>query len=232
MSAAASTRAFILAAGRGERMRPLTDHRPKPLLAVGGTPLIEIHLQRLHAAGFREVVVNLGWLGAMIRDALGDGSRFGLHIAYSEEGWPALETGGGIHRALPLLGEAPFVVVNGDVYCDVDLRALRERAATLPPELLAHLVMVANPPQHPGGDFVLSDDRLAEGDAGRLTYSGLCIMRPALFEGCSAGAFSHVPLLRAAMRQGRVGGELHRGLWSDVGTVERLEALNRQLQHS
>ncbi len=232
MSGEPAIKAFILAAGRGERMRPLTDQTPKPLIAVGGTPLIEFHLRRLQAAGFREVVINLGWLGAKIREALGDGERFGLQIRYSDEGWPALETGGGIHNALPLLGDAPFVVVNGDVYCDVDLQALRLRAETLPTKLLAHLVMVDNPPQHPNGDFVLNDGQLSEGVGSRLTYSGICIMRPALFKDCNPGAFSHVPLLRAAMRDGRVGGELHRGLWSDVGTVDRLDALNQQLQHS
>lgn len=221
--------AFILAAGRGERMRPLTDHTPKPLLKVGGTPLIEIHLRRLQAAGFRRVVINLGWLGAQLREALGDGSRFGLRIDYSDEGWPALETGGGIFNALPLLGAAPFVVVNGDVWCDVDFGALRSRAENLPEALLAHIVMVPNPPQHPNGDFVLADGLLNDGPGERLTYSGICVMRPALFDGCSPGAFSHVPLWRAAMRQAQVGGELHRGLWSDVGTVERLDALNRRL---
>lgn len=225
-----SATAFILAAGRGERMRPLTDQTPKPLLKAGGTPLIEVHLRRLREAGFRRAVINLGWLGAQLRDTLGDGTRFGLRIDYSDEGWPALGTGGGIHNALHLLGTAPFVVVNGDVWCDLDFRALHDKAAALSPELLAHIVMVPNPPQHPGGDFVLADGLLNDGPGERLTYSGICIMRPELFRDCSPGDFSHVPLWRAAMRSGRVSGELHRGQWSDVGTVDRLEALNRQLQ--
>ncbi len=224
-------RAFILAAGRGERMRPLTNQTPKPLLKVGGMPLIETHLQRLHTAGFRTIVINLGWLGEQLRTALGDGTRFGVSIEYSDEGWPALETGGGVHHALPLLGDAPFVVVNGDVYCDVDLRALRERAASLPADVLAHLVMVPNPAQHPKGDFVFSGSQLRDEAGERYTFSGISIQRPALFKDCAPGAFSVVPLWRQAMKTGQVTGELHRGLWSDVGTVERLEALNQSLKH-
>ncbi len=229
MSDASGTRAFILAAGRGERMRPLTDQSPKPLLKVGGTPLIEIHLQRLQAAGFRRIVINLGWLGEQLRAALGDGARFGVSIEYSDEGWPALETGGGVHHALPLLGDAPFVVVNGDVYCDVDLRALRERAASLPDHVLAHLVMVPNPVQHPKGDFIFSGSELRDEAGERYTFSGISIQRPALFKDCVPGPFSVVPLWRQAMKTGQVTGELHRGLWSDVGTVERLDALNKAL---
>lgn len=218
--------AFILAAGRGERMRPLTDHTPKPLIDVRGRPLIEHHLDGLRRAGIERVVVNLGWLGERLRAHLGDGARYGLRIDYSDEGWPALETGGGIHRALPLLGAAPFVVVNGDVYCDYPLQRLVERAQTLPPTELAHLVLVPNPAHHPDGDFALDGARVRETGEPRHTFSGLSVLRPALFDGCQAGAFALAPLLRAAMRADRVGGELYAGRWSDVGTVERRDALD------
>jgi len=220
------TRAFILAAGRGERMRPLTDRIPKPLIAVRGRPLVEHHLAALAAAGVREVVINLGWLGERLRAALDDGSRYGLHIAWSEEGWPALETGGGIQRALPLLGEAPFVVVNGDVYTDFALADLVRRAEALAASDLAHLVLVPNPGHHPRGDFALDAGRVTEPAPPRYTFSGLSVLRPELFAGCRAGAFGLAPLLRAAAREGRVGGELHAGLWSDVGTPERLALLD------
>jgi len=219
------TQAFILAAGRGERMRPLTDHTPKPLLLVRGRPLIEHHLAALVAAGVREAVINLGWLGGRIREHLGDGARYGLQLAYSDEGWPALETGGGIHRALPLLDDAPFVVVNGDVYSDYPLAALVARAQALPAQDLAHLVLVPNPAHHPRGDFALADGRLVEPAPPQYTFSGLSVLRPALFAGCQPGAFGLAPLLRAAAQRGQVGAELHRGLWSDVGTPERLAAL-------
>ena len=156
-------KAFVLAAGRGERMRPLTDQTPKPLLPVAGKPLIEWHLEKLAAAGVREAVINLGWLGAQIPQALGDGERFGLSLRYSDEGWPALETGGGIFRALPLLGSEPFLLVNGDVWTDVDLSALVRRG--LRDEELAHLLLVANPLQHPKGDFALrADGRVEDGE--------------------------------------------------------------------
>ena len=215
-------KAFILAAGRGARMRPLTDQTPKPLLPVRGRPLIEWHLQKLAAAGVREVVINLGWLGEKIEAHLGDGSRFGLKLAYSPEGWPALETGGGIHHALPLLGDAPFLLVNGDVFTDLDFASLVARG--LPADALAHLVLVPNPVQHPRGDFALIEGRVVDAEP-RLTYSGIALMHPLLFAGCTAGAFSHVPLLRQAMLAGRVSGARHAGLWSDVGTPERLAAL-------
>jgi MurNAc alpha-1-phosphate uridylyltransferase len=223
------TAAFILAAGRGERMRPLTDRRPKPLLDVGGHALIEHHLLRLRTAGIRRVVINLGWLGAQIREHLGDGSAYGVQIAYSDEGWPALDTGGGIHRALPLLGAGPFVLVNGDVWCDLPLAGLRERAERLPAGDLAHLVLAPNPPQHPHGDFVLEGDRVRESGAARLTYSGQAVLRPELFAACEPGCFSLIPLLRAAMQRGAVGGERYDGQWLDIGTPERLAALAAQL---
>jgi MurNAc alpha-1-phosphate uridylyltransferase len=224
-------RAFILAAGRGERMRPLTDSTPKPLLAAGGRPLVEYHLASLTAAGVREVVVNLGWLGERLRAHLGDGTRYGVSIAYSEEGWPALETGGGIHRALPLLGDSPFVVVNGDVHTDFPLASLVARAARWPAADLAHLVLVSNPQHHPAGDFALdAGGRIVEPAPPQHTFSGLSVLHPRLFDGCVAGAFGLAPLLRRAAAQGRVTGELHGGRWSDVGTPERLAALDAALR--
>ena len=219
------TKAFILAAGRGERMRPLTDHTPKPLLEVRGKPLIAHHLDALAAAGVREVVINLGWLGAKIREHFGDGSAYGLHIRWSDEGWPALETGGGILKALPLLGPGPFLLMNGDVFTDMPLSRLVARAQAMPAGDLAHLVVVPNPPQHPKGDFAVVDGRLVEPAPPQYTFSGLYVLRPELFAGCEPGHFGVVPLLRAAGRCGQVSAELHEGLWSDVGTPERLAAL-------
>lgn len=223
------TAAFILAAGRGERMRPFTDRTPKPLLDIGGRALIEHHLLRLRTAGIERVVINLGWLGAQIRERLGDGGAYGVQIAYSEEGWPALDTGGGIHRALPLLGDAPFVLVNGDVWCDLPLDRLRERAERMPAGDLAHLVLVPNPPQHPQGDFVLDGTRVRESGPERLTYSGQAVLHPQMFAGCAPGTFSLIPLLRAAMQRDAVGGERHDGQWLDIGTPDRLAALAAQL---
>lgn len=215
--------AMILAAGRGERMRPLTDRTPKPLLAAGGRPLIGHHLAALARAGVREVVINHAHLGAQIEAALGDGAAYGLHIRYSREE-TALETGGGIFQALPLLGPDPFIVVNGDVWTDITLDRLRLADADL-----AHLVLVDNPAHHPAGDFVLDGDRVRAEGGPRLTFSGIAVYRPALFEGCSPGRFPLAPLLRAAMAAGRVSGEHHRGRWIDVGTPERLAALDREL---
>lgn len=223
------TVAFILAAGRGERMRPLTDATPKPLVEVAGRPLIEHQLLRLRSAGIERVVINLGWLGARIRERLGDGGRYGLTIAYSEEGWPALDTGGGILRALPLLGAAPFVLVNGDVWCDLPFTQLVGHARDLSGPDLAWLQLVPNPAHHPVGDFALDGTRVRLEGAARLTYSGLAVLRPELFTGCAAGRFSLAPLLRAAIARGRVSGACHDGFWSDVGTVERLRALERRL---
>ncbi|MCC7200828.1 MAG: nucleotidyltransferase family protein [Gammaproteobacteria bacterium] len=217
-------RAIVLAAGRGERMRPLTDVTPKPLLQAGGRPLIEYHLLALAGAGVTEVVVNLSWLGAQLRDALGDGARFGLAIRYSDEGPVALETGGGIFRALPWLGPEPFLVVNGDIYSDYPLRSLR-----LAPGLLGQLVLVPNPEQHPRGDFHLTASGLIADGEPRHTYSGIAIFDPELFAGCSDGRFPLKPLLDRAIEAGRLGGELHNGLWTDVGTPARLAALDQRL---
>jgi N-acetyl-alpha-D-muramate 1-phosphate uridylyltransferase len=217
---------MVLAAGRGERMRPLTDAEPKPLLRVGGKRLIEYHLERLAAAGFREVVINTAWLGDMIESVLGTGGRIGLAITYSHERPDALETGGGIFNALPLLGSAPFLLVNGDVWTDIDFGALRRDP---PARSLAHLVMVRNPPQHPRGDFVLADGLVSEGEGSRQTYSGVGIYRPEFFAGCQPGKFPLLPLLRRAIAQRALSGELHEGLWYDIGTTERLAALDAQL---
>ncbi|MCF5708367.1 NTP transferase domain-containing protein [Pseudomonas syringae] len=218
-------KAMILAAGKGERMRPITQHTPKPLVRAGGVPLIEYHLNALREAGFHDLVINHAWLGQQIEDYLGDGQRLGLDIRYSPEGEP-LETGGGIFRALPLLGEEPFAVVNGDIWTDYDFAALRA-----PLSGLAHLVLIDNPAHHPTGDFSLVDGRVSDDAAAgpRLTYSGIAVLHPQLFAGCEAGAFKLAPLLRDAMRQGLVTGEHFNGRWVDVGTHERLAEVERLL---
>jgi len=221
-------RAMILAAGRGERMRPLTYAVPKPLLEAGGAPLIVHHLHALQAAGFVDVVVNLSWLGGQIEAALGDGSRYGLRLHYSDEGPEPLETGGGIFRALPLLGEGPFLVLNGDVWTDIDWSHLRERIA---PHDLAHLVLVPNPQHNEKGDFVLERGRIVETPGERLTFSGVGVYRAELFHGCTDGAFKLAPLLRATARAGRVSGEVHGGAWLDIGTPQRLAQLDSLLRH-
>jgi MurNAc alpha-1-phosphate uridylyltransferase len=220
---------MILAAGRGERMRPLTLSRPKPLLEVGGRALIEHHLEALAGDGFTSIVINLSWLGAQIRDHLGDGSRFGVALAYSEEGPEPLETGGGILRAMPLLGPGPFLVLNGDVWSDYPYADLRGR---LSGRDQAHLVLVPNPAHHPAGDFVLDQGRVVEGPGDPLTFSGIGVYRPELFEGQPDGIFRLAPLLRRAACDGRVGAELYRGTWLDIGTPERLSALNQGYNRS
>jgi MurNAc alpha-1-phosphate uridylyltransferase len=214
-------KAMILAAGRGERMRPLTDATPKALLRVGGQALIERHVHALARAGVTELVINHAHLGDQIVQALGDGAAWGVRIAYSAETGAALETGGGIFRALPLLGPAPFVAVNADIWTDYDFAALPRE-----PGGVAHLVMVDNPPQHPGGDFSLAAGRLAQRGPAMLTFSGIGVYRPALFDGCTPGAFPLAPLLRRAMDAGRVTGEHHTGRWYDIGTPARLAAIN------
>lgn len=218
--------AMILAAGRGNRMRPLTDHTPKPLLRAGGKALIEHQIERLKSAGFDDLIINHAHLGEQIERYLGDGSRYGVRIRYSAEGHGrALETGGGIFRALPMLGPAPFLVTNGDIWCDFDYRRI-----ALGDDDLATLVMVDNPVHHPAGDFALTADGrvITNGDA-KLTFSGIGIYHPGLFAGCSGGAFPLAPLLAAAMDAGHVGGLYHPGRWLDVGTPERLQALDRML---
>jgi MurNAc alpha-1-phosphate uridylyltransferase len=215
---------MILAAGRGERMRPLTDHTPKPLLQAGGKPLIVYQVERLAAAGLRDIVINHAHLGHRIEAALGDGSRWGIRIRYSPED-KALETGGGIFKALPLLAPGPFLVVNGDVWTDLDFARLQ-----LADGLLAHLVLVDNPPHNSEGDFAIEDGRLSAAACPRYTYSGIGVYHPELFRDCSPGTFPLPPLLRAAMERRLVSGEHHAGCWLDVGTPERLRELDRTLQ--
>ncbi len=225
-------KAMILAAGRGERMRPLTDHTPKPLLQAGGKPLIVWHIERLVHAGITDLVINHAHLGLQIEQALSDGHQFGARIRYSDEG-TALETAGGIAFALHLLGEQPFAVVNGDVYCDYDFAHLPQRAAELANSHdMAHLVLVDNPVHHPGGDFGLHTGRVKD-CAPKWTFSGIGLYKPALFASLARGSKAPLaPLLREQIAQGRVSGEHHRGTWVDVGTPQRLEKLDRQLRAS
>ena len=218
-------KAMILAAGRGERLRPLTLATPKPLLEVRGRPLIGWHLAALARAGVREVVINLSWLGEQIRNTLGDGAAYGLRIAYSDEGPEPLETGGGIFRALPLLGPGPFLLVNGDVY--TDYQPARLRAA---PEALGHLVLVPNPPQHARGDFAFDGNRVRDGAGDRYTFSGIAVYRRDFFAGCTPGKFPLLPLLKRAIAAERISGEVYRGAWHDVGSPERLAELDANLR--
>ena len=224
-------KAMILAAGRGERMRPLTDHCPKPLLEVGGKPLIVWHIEHLRHAGITQLVINHAHLGHCLEAALGDGSALGVQIIWSPE-TEALETAGGIRKALPLLGEAPFLVINGDVCCDVDFVQLASRAATLRASgSLAHLLLVDNPEHHPAGDFVLDGDRITTDGAPRLTFSGIGAYHPALFSALADNTpHKLAPLLREAMQAGKVEGVRHAGIWIDVGTPERLAALDTRLR--
>jgi len=216
--------AMILAAGRGERMRPLTDKVPKPLLQVGGKPLIEYHIEGLADAGFRDLVINHAYLGQQIEQAVGDGERWGVSVTYVAEPPGALETGGGIYNALSLLGEQPFVVVNADIWTRFPFRDLPQD-----PEGLAHLVLVDNPPQHAEGDFVLAQGKVSESGHPRLTFSGIGVYRHALFSGCRAGRFPLAPLLRQAMSTQAVTGEYFAGEWCDIGTPQRLTELDQLL---
>lgn len=224
-------KAMILAAGRGERMRPLTDNLPKPLLKVAGKMLIEYHLEKLKAAEITDVVINHAWLGEKIEQALGDGSRYGLNITYSAE-TTALETAGGIINALPLLngmgGSADeFMVINGDIYCDYDL-------CNLPLTLsgLAHLILVNNPHHHLEGDFVLTKSAgVKQSGEKKLTFSGIGIYHPDLFKGCLPGKQALAPILRKAMDENHVGGEFYQGIWRDIGTPERLTELDLYLKN-
>ncbi len=216
---------MILAAGRGERMRPLTEKLPKPLLVVGGHRLIEYHLAALAESGIRDVIINLSWHGERIREALGDGDSRGLAIRYSEEGPEPLGTGGGLLAALPLLGDAPFLVLNGDVWSDFALRMLRPM-----PESLAHLVLVDNPEHHPEGDYGLGAGGRATDGPDRLTYSGISVLDPGLFDGCESGVFALKPLLDRALATGRLTAQRHDGAWHDVGTPTRLSALDAELR--
>lgn len=217
---------MILAAGRGERLRPLTDSIPKALVTAGGKPLIAWHLERLAASGCREAVINVSHLAALITERIGDGARFGLRIRYSPEAEP-LETAGGIAQARALLGDAPFLLVNADVYCEVDFARLLGHALG---GSLAHLVLVPNPAHRPAGDFTLEGGKVGNGAAARYTYAGIAVMSPALVDGVEPGAKAPLaPLLRAAAERGLISGELHRGIWQDVGTRERLAELEAHL---
>lgn len=217
---------MILAAGLGERMRPLTDHTPKPLLSAGGMPLIEHHIQRLAAGGFREIVINVSHLAQQVMDYCGDGDRWGVEIAYSQEESP-LETAGGIHRALPLLGTNPFLVVNGDIWIDVHFPDLRE--VPLRVGEMARLVMVDNPPQHPLGDFLLDTEGWVSersASAKGLTYAGVGVYSTEFFAGMEPGKLPLRPLLDAAIARRALGGVHHAGRWADVGTPQRLAELD------
>lgn len=225
-------RAMILAAGRGERMRPLTDTTPKPLLAVGGKPLIAWHIERLVAAGIEDIVINHAWLGERLEAALGDGSAYGARLRYSREG-TALETAGGIALALPMLGDAPFLVVNGDIWCDWDPAQAPALARDIDGgAALAWLLLVDNPEHHPGGDFHLGPDGVLDPVGGRrLTFSGIGIYHPALFDGIVPGTPARLgPLLSQTIARHAARGQRHAGRWVDVGTPQRLAELDASLR--
>ena len=233
LMASHSYKAMVLAAGKGERMRPLTDTTPKPLLMAGSHSLIGWQLQRLALAGFSDIVVNHAHLGQQIEEALGTGADYGVHIHYSPEPEP-LETAGGIARALPTLGSRPFLVTNADIYCEYDYGRLVPILDTMScKDLDAWLVLVDNPEHHPEGDFSLADDRLSLEGKNRFTFSGIGVYRPTFFSGISPGEIVKLaPLLRSAMARGRVGGELFSGTWLDIGTPQRLEDLRSGLNQS
>ena len=213
---------MVLAAGRGERLRPLTEATPKALVEVRGRSLLERHLDNLAAAGIDTVVINLGWLGDKIAERVGSGGNYGLNVIYSPEGDNILETGGGIHRALPLLGRDPFLVVNADIYTDMPLPPAELAAADS-----GHLVLVPRPEHKEHGDFDLSDGRIRESDSAPYTFSGVAVYRPEFFAGCEPGRFPLAPMLKAAAREDRLAGSLYEGVWEDVGTPQRLAELNR-----
>jgi MurNAc alpha-1-phosphate uridylyltransferase len=212
---------MILAAGRGERLRPLTNHTPKPLLAVAGRAMIEYTIDNLVTAGFQDIVINLSHLGAQIRNHLGDGKQFGANICYSDEGDNALETAGGIQKALPLLGDQAFVVINGDIATDFDYARLHDINIKL-----AHLILIPNPEHHQQGDFGLNDGIVDQHSSERYTFSGIGIYHPDLFKHCQPGKLRLADLLREVMGSGQVSGTLFTGFWMDVGTPERLQTLN------
>lgn len=229
-------KAMILAAGRGERMRPLTDHTPKPLLPVNQQPLIVWHIQRLKQANITEIVINHAWLGQQIEDTLKDGSQYGVHIQYSAEGGQGLETAGGIATALPLLGTEPFLVINGDVFTDINFQAATNIGQTLNKyNHLAHLWLVPNPSHHPKGDFSLAENGLLAASPDdypiKGTFSGVGVYHPTFFQATPSHQVAKLaPLLRSAMNQQQITGEIHTGLWLDVGTPERLEKANQLAQ--
>jgi len=218
-------KAMILAAGRGERMRPLTDHTPKPLLKAADKPLIEYTIEALVSAGITEIVINLAHLGNQLKTYLGDGSQYQAHIQYSDEGETGLETAGGIKNALPLLGDSPFLVINGDIYCDFPLQSLLNK-----PIDLAHLILVNNPVHHPNGDFSLqAQATLTSEGKERFTFSGIGLYHPDLFADLEPGKSALAPLLKKVMKNQRISGELYSGFWMDIGSPERLENLSNFL---
>jgi MurNAc alpha-1-phosphate uridylyltransferase len=218
-------KAMILAAGRGERLRPLTDTTPKPLLKAGPRSLIEHHLFHLAEKGINDVVINIAWLGAQIKEALGKGEKYNLNITYSDEGEQALETAGGIIKALPLLGDEPFLIVNGDIWSDFDLSTIGNNKM----QGEAHLVLVDNPDHNNNGDFALKDGYLQNTGDPMYTYSGIGIYTKQFFEGMPPGKTPLAPILREKIKQHKVTGEIYKGLWTDVGTIERLQTLNNSL---
>lgn len=222
-------KAMILAAGRGERLRPLTDNVPKPLIKVAGKSLIEYHLSNLADAGFKEIVINTAWLGEKIHQQLGNGENYGLSIQYSDEG-EALETAGGIINALPLLGDEPFLIINGDIWCDFDFSPLAESLTELNDSAQAHLVLVNNPVHNPNGDFALQGEHLKNTGNTMYTYSGIGIYSAAFFAGQKPGKTPLAPIIRDKCEAGLISGQHHDGLWTDVGTLERLQQLENQLK--
>jgi len=217
-------KAMILAAGRGERLRPLTDETPKPLLKVAGKSLIEYHLQNLAGAGFKDIIINTAWLAEKIHQQLGNGEHYGVSISYSDEG-KALETAGGIINALPLLGNEPFLVVNGDIWCDFNFSSLPE----LKPEMQSHLILVNNPEHNPDGDFSLHNGLIKNTGESMYTFSGIGLYRPEFFAGQPTGPLPLAPIIRNKCHHDLVSGELFSGRWTDVGSVERLHDLEQQL---
>jgi N-acetyl-alpha-D-muramate 1-phosphate uridylyltransferase len=214
-------KAMILAAGRGERMRPLTDSTPKPLLMAGSQRLIEYHLHNLAKAGFKGVVINVAWLGQQIIDTIGNGEKYNLNIVYSNEGDKALETGGGIVNALPLLGDGPFLVINGDVWTDYPFETLYEFSL----QDKAHLVLVNNPEHHPQGDFSILNNRLTESDTKKFTYSGIGVYSADFFKDRSNSKFPLAPMIKQYISENKISGEVFSGKWMDIGTQQRLDAL-------
>jgi MurNAc alpha-1-phosphate uridylyltransferase len=216
---------MILAAGRGERLRPHTDITPKPLIQVGKHRLIEYHLLNLAKAGIKDVVINISWLADQIRETLGDGSNYSLDIIYSDEGEEALETAGGIINAMPHLGDKPFIVINGDIWCDYDLSTLTNRT----PEHEAHLVLVKNPEHNTEGDFALENGLIRNSGEHKLTYSGIGLYTPAFFAGIQPGKKALAPILRKKSEDNKISGEIYNGEWVDIGTIERLAQLRSYL---
>ena len=217
-------KAMILAAGRGERLRPLTDTRPKSLVDVGGKTLLERHLEHIQAAGIKTVVINLGWLGEQIADRIGNGKELGLDVVYSLEGDNILETGGGIFKALPRLGTAPFLVINADIFTDMPVPRI-----TLRDDVLGHLVLVPTPAYRAHGDFDIEDGLIRRSEKPAYTFSGVAVYRPEFFARCTSGRFSLAPMFFHAADRGRLSGSLYEGPWADIGTPERLEAVRKSL---